>query len=237
MHTLGSTFTPPPFHAGGLRYHGMAPLVSHCQELGLTESRAYTQTEVFAAGVFYKMLHHPIEETLQGGTPPLLGPENSDRGHNAGVELEARAGLGRLWGHLDRLSVNANATFISSRARLTPKVTMLGTQEHPLQGQADYVLNGGLTYARPDGRMDATVMVSATGRRLRLVGYAPLPDVYEQPVATLDATVNLAAVAGSRVKVSAKNLLDPVIRELQGTHETVSFRRGRSFSIGVSHGL
>jgi len=51
MHTLGSTFTPPPFHAGGLRYHGMSPLVSHCQELGLLESRAYTQTEVFSAGV------------------------------------------------------------------------------------------------------------------------------------------------------------------------------------------
>jgi len=51
MHTLGSTFVPPPFHAGGLRYHGMAPLVSHLQQLGLIESRAYTQTEVFAAGV------------------------------------------------------------------------------------------------------------------------------------------------------------------------------------------
>ncbi|MEW5862613.1 MAG: TrpB-like pyridoxal phosphate-dependent enzyme [Pseudomonadota bacterium] len=51
MHTLGSTFVPPPFHAGGLRYHGMAPLVSHCQELKLIESRAYTQTEVFSAGV------------------------------------------------------------------------------------------------------------------------------------------------------------------------------------------
>ena len=51
MHTLGSTFTPPGFHAGGLRYHGMAPLVSHCQELGLLESRAYHQTECFSAGV------------------------------------------------------------------------------------------------------------------------------------------------------------------------------------------
>jgi tryptophan synthase beta chain len=51
MHTLGSTFVPPPFHAGGLRYHGMAPLVSHCKELGLLEARAYTQTEVFSAGV------------------------------------------------------------------------------------------------------------------------------------------------------------------------------------------
>jgi len=51
MHTLGSTFTPPPFHAGGLRYHGMAPLVSHLQELGLIESKAYQQSEVFSAGV------------------------------------------------------------------------------------------------------------------------------------------------------------------------------------------
>lgn len=51
MHTLGSGFTPPGFHAGGLRYHGMAPLVSHCLDLGLMEARAYRQNEVFAAGV------------------------------------------------------------------------------------------------------------------------------------------------------------------------------------------
>ncbi len=50
MHTLGSTFVPPGFHAGGLRYHGMAPLVSLLQELGLIESRAFTQTACFAAG-------------------------------------------------------------------------------------------------------------------------------------------------------------------------------------------
>jgi len=51
MHTLGSTFTPPGFHAGGLRYHGMAPMVSHLQELGLIRSTAYHQTKVFDAGV------------------------------------------------------------------------------------------------------------------------------------------------------------------------------------------
>ena len=51
MHTLGSAFTPPGFHAGGLRYHGMAPLVSHVKELGLIEAVAYHQTACFAAGV------------------------------------------------------------------------------------------------------------------------------------------------------------------------------------------
>jgi tryptophan synthase beta chain len=51
MHTLGSTFMPPGFHAGGLRYHGMAPLVSHLKELGLIEAEAYTQLSCFEAGV------------------------------------------------------------------------------------------------------------------------------------------------------------------------------------------
>ena len=53
MHTLGSTFTPPGFHAGGLRYPGMAPLVSHVKELGLMEAVAYGQAECFAAGVLF----------------------------------------------------------------------------------------------------------------------------------------------------------------------------------------
>jgi tryptophan synthase beta chain len=53
MHTLGSRFVPPGFHAGGLRYHGMAPLVSHLKELGLIEARAVHQTPCFEAGVAF----------------------------------------------------------------------------------------------------------------------------------------------------------------------------------------
>ncbi|WP_029006941.1 TrpB-like pyridoxal phosphate-dependent enzyme [Azospirillum halopraeferens] len=53
MHTLGSTFMPPGFHAGGLRYHGMAPMVSHVKELGLIEARAYPQTTCFEAAVTF----------------------------------------------------------------------------------------------------------------------------------------------------------------------------------------
>lgn len=53
MHTLGSTFTPPGFHAGGLRYHGMAPMVSHLKELGLIEATAYHQRACFEAGVTF----------------------------------------------------------------------------------------------------------------------------------------------------------------------------------------
>ena len=51
MHTLGHSFVPDPIHAGGLRYHGMAPLVSHLCELGIMEAEAIGQTECFEAAL------------------------------------------------------------------------------------------------------------------------------------------------------------------------------------------
>ena len=51
MHTLGHGFIPEPIHAGGLRYHGMSPLISHVYELGLTEAVAIGQMECFAAAL------------------------------------------------------------------------------------------------------------------------------------------------------------------------------------------
>ncbi|CAN5663064.1 TrpB-like pyridoxal phosphate-dependent enzyme [soil metagenome] len=51
MHTLGHDFLPPPIHAGGLRYHGMAPLVSKLVDEGLVEARAVHQRATFEAGV------------------------------------------------------------------------------------------------------------------------------------------------------------------------------------------
>ncbi|TET16861.1 MAG: TrpB-like pyridoxal phosphate-dependent enzyme, partial [Dehalococcoidia bacterium] len=51
MYTLGHSFVPPPVHAGGLRYHGMAPIVCHLHKLGFVEARAEYQIPVFQAAV------------------------------------------------------------------------------------------------------------------------------------------------------------------------------------------
>jgi len=51
MHTLGSVFVPPGIHAGGLRYHGMSPLISHIADLGLIEATSVQQLDAFAAGI------------------------------------------------------------------------------------------------------------------------------------------------------------------------------------------
>jgi tryptophan synthase beta chain len=53
MHTLGHDFIPPKIHAGGLRYHGMAPTVSHMYDLGLIEAVSYPQSKIFEAAVMF----------------------------------------------------------------------------------------------------------------------------------------------------------------------------------------
>ncbi|MEE8583162.1 MAG: TrpB-like pyridoxal phosphate-dependent enzyme [Dehalococcoidales bacterium] len=53
MYTLGHTFMPPPVHAGGLRYHGMSPIVCHLHKLGLIDARATNQLDTFKAGVSF----------------------------------------------------------------------------------------------------------------------------------------------------------------------------------------
>jgi tryptophan synthase beta chain len=53
MYSLGHTFVPPPIHAGGLRYHGMAPLVSHLKRLDLIEAAALPQLECYESALLW----------------------------------------------------------------------------------------------------------------------------------------------------------------------------------------
>lgn len=192
-------------------------------------------SEVLAAGLFYKNLREPIEQVIQGGTPPLLIPRNSASGRNIGVELEARLAMTRFWSGLEGFNFNANASFIDSEVELYPQLSQTGTRKHPLQGQADYLVNVGVGYVSPRG-FDANVLMNATGKRLRTLGLHPLPDIYSQPFTTLDATLGMRIWQRGRIKVTAKNLLDPRIQELQNGREVSGYEHGRSYSIAFSYG-
>ncbi len=53
MYSLGHDFMPPSIHAGGLRYHGMAPMVSHARKLGLIDAVSYPQDQIFESAVLF----------------------------------------------------------------------------------------------------------------------------------------------------------------------------------------
>ncbi len=115
MHTLGSTFMPPGSHAGGLRYHGMAPMVSHVKDLGLMEARSYAQTECFKAAVQFAR--------AEGIVP---APESShaikgaiDEALEAKAEGKARSILFNLSGH-GHFDMQAYTDFFAGSLRDLP---------------------------------------------------------------------------------------------------------------------
>lgn len=86
MHSLGHGFVPPSIHSGGLRYHGMAPLVSHLVHSGLVEARAYHQRECFAEGVRFARTE---------GIIPAPEPTHALRAVREEVERAAEEGVER----------------------------------------------------------------------------------------------------------------------------------------------
>jgi tryptophan synthase beta chain len=95
MHTLGHPFIPEPIHAGGLRYHGMAPLVSHLQELGLIESVALHQTETFEKALQFSR----VEGIIPGPEPTHAVAEAMLEAERAKESGEERVILFNLSGH------------------------------------------------------------------------------------------------------------------------------------------
>ena len=95
MHTLGHPFVPEPIHAGGLRYHGMAPLVSHLQELGLIESNSLHQTETFAKAVDFAQ----AEGITPGPEPTHAVAEAMNEAERAKEAGEEKVILFNLSGH------------------------------------------------------------------------------------------------------------------------------------------
>ena len=95
MHTLGHPFVPEPIHAGGLRYHGMAPLVSHLKELGLIEANSLHQTETFEKAVQFAR----VEGIVPGPEPTHAIAEAMSEAERAKEDGEEKVILFNLSGH------------------------------------------------------------------------------------------------------------------------------------------
>ena len=82
MYTLGHDFVPPPVHAGGLRYHGDAPMVCALLRAGMLEARAYRQNETFAAALQFAR--------TRGDHPGARARPRDPRGDRRGARPQAR---------------------------------------------------------------------------------------------------------------------------------------------------
>jgi tryptophan synthase beta chain len=113
MYTLGHEFMPPALHAGGLRYHGMAPIVSQLYKDRLIEAQAYEQTEVFASALLFARTEGiiPAPESAHAIKSAIVTAQKAKEAGRKEVILFNLSGHGHfdmsaydayLSGHLDR---------------------------------------------------------------------------------------------------------------------------------------
>jgi outer membrane receptor protein involved in Fe transport len=188
--------------------------------------------ETFSAGLFAKRFNDPIERVFVAQTGALANSFlNAERADNYGVELEVRKSLEFVSPSLAALTLFANTTLM--RSEITPGSNVLTSSDRPMVGQAEYVVNSGLTYAGPGG-INATALYNVVGARVLEAGARPFPDTHELARHVVDVSVLVPVLASTSIRLDAKNLLDSPYRVEQGGVTRLRYKAGRVFAFGAS---
>lgn len=194
--------------------------------------------EVISLALFAKRFDMPIERIELASTGAnRLSFANAESAINYGVELELRKNLGAFSESLAPLTVFTNATVMKSEIRLGSDTRSAATRSNrPMVGQAPYVVNAGLSYARGErGSTSATLLYNVVGKRIWAAAQLPiLEDAYEMPRNVLDLSLRFPVTRGLSAKADAQNLLDSPVLVKQGEVERLHYRTGRTVSLGLT---
>ncbi len=209
--------------------------------------------EMFAISGFYKDFTDPIELTFFLQAPTQIQPRNLGNAEVYGAEIEFRKNLGFIFDSLKNLKVNINASLIESKltmsdpefnSRTSPGTLRDGEtvdRKRDLQGQSPYLINAGLDYNNDEKGLQTGLYFNVQGETLEVVGTGITPDVYTQPFASLNFTLNksFGKNKNSSVDLKVSNLLrserESVFKSFGARDQIFSLRQpGTEFSIGYS---
>jgi outer membrane receptor protein involved in Fe transport len=182
--------------------------------------------EVLAVSFFYKNFDQPIERIVEPTAQLRTSFTNAAGARNAGVELEARKGLGEF------VLVGGNYTYVDSKITLTPAAAQVQTSvERALAGQSPNIFNA-FGEVRND-RISARVLYNFSDERISDVGSLGLPDIYQSAHGTLDMMISVRASERLNVRLSMDNLTDQAYESTQGDQLQRSYKLGRTFTFGL----
>jgi len=194
--------------------------------------------EILSVGGFYKGIDEPIEQVFIQTASTAFSFQNADKATVLGFETDAQLRLGRFVEALESVSIQGNFSWIDSNVEVRTDGGFDPTSlERPLEGQAQYVLNAGVNYSDLRG-LEAGLFYNRFGDRLTAAGGGGVPDIYERPRNSLDASLGFPLPGGVRASVKANNLLDAAFlfeQELNGFSQVQrQFSIGRTVSVGLS---
>ncbi|GBC81477.1 hypothetical protein HRbin10_00589 [bacterium HR10] len=196
--------------------------------------------ELLAVSFFLKWMRDPIEPVIEPSNETTIASwRNASGARNAGVEIEVRQSLGLLGTFGQRMQISGNYTFVRSQVTIGPQqLNVLTSLRRPLVGQSKHLFNIAFDYEIPRWAAHARLLGQYIGRRLTDVGAYGLADIAQQGYPSLDLIFSkqfLGEAKRMEVKVSLENLLNHTLRFSQGPDPYWSYRRGRTFQIGLSY--
>lgn len=203
--------------------------------------------ELFSFALFQKDLTDPIEPLIADNAAGIVSFTNNPTATIRGVELEARKGLGFLDPSFSGVSLGGNFAYIQSVVDVYyPSGAGVALYQRPLFDQPDYIANVDLTWEV--ARLGSTLSISyaRSAQRLAVDGGQGSPNIYEQPADSLDIFLSQKLGSRWRLRLGAKNLMDPAFRQIliNDLGETAerygdryvfrSYRRGVTVSLSLS---
>ena len=192
--------------------------------------------DMYSFGVYYKHLETPIERVQEYSGSLIQSFRNVNEGTVAGAELEISKQLTK------DLKVDFNASYIYTHISL-PEGGLYTDTKRQLQGASPYLLNLDFNYAPKFGeekQLSLSAVYNLQGARISSVGINGVGNVIEEAVHSLDFITSYSFGKGMKLKLQAKNLLNPEHKYTQkiketGKKETVEyFQKGIGVSLGFS---
>jgi hypothetical protein len=156
-----------------------------------------------------------------------------------------RKGLGFVMRSLENVVVQANYTHVDSEVEYTDAHTdqqgnaIFETKTRPLQGQAPYTVNAGVTWSMPDVGLSTSLLYNKFGRRLSTVGDSRSDDLYEEPRELLDFAVTEQFAPWMRMKFTVKDILSPDVVFTFGDDNSTwqRIKVGTTYALSLSFSL
>lgn len=208
--------------------------------------------EMIAVTVFGKYLYNPIERVRQEAGTPLITFINTDNAVVAGLELEVTKNLGQIIkadsGWTKNVLLGFNASYIYSQISIDTTNSSQGTinvtnVNRQLQGASPILLNADITYRLNLEKYNTvsylTLSYNLSGKKITEAGVFGMPDIYENPINTLNFIWKNKIKDNFSVDFKVYNILNPQIKKTQefdsGTEIVSSYQLGQTFAIKLGY--
>lgn len=170
--------------------------------------------QLFTVSGFYKYFNTPIERYMYVSSESQIYYKNANFGTIIGAEMEYRVNLGAIL-KKDSVPYLSNLTLFSNLSLMKSSVNVKGITEgvpetRPMQGQAPYLINAGITYLDPKYDFSMSAMVNRVGEKIYIVGNDIVPNRWENARTVLDFQITKTLMKKRlEIRFNVKDLFHP----------------------------